>query len=272
MKVFTTILVVFSWSAHAHIKLLSPSNWQKTDAYGTPNKLSPCGEAGVATNAVTEVEVGSQLAVQWSEPINHPGHFRISIADDRNKLVDPKSVEINNDCISADVDAGLPTTLRDNLFPHGPAANGKVWNEIITVPNTPCNNCTLQVMQFMSQHPPNCFYHQCATLRIVARDAGTPAVDAGPVDAGIKDAGLAPFDAGLPDDAGAVANDAGVKDPAMNVDAGLPFELDAGQVTAADGGRNPVVQGSGCTTSSSGSFAALLASALLLLVRRRASL
>jgi hypothetical protein len=53
----------------------------------------------------------------------------------------------------------------------------------VTLPsNVTCEKCTLQVIEFMSDHPLNnpggCFYHHCADIAIGV-DAGTPPDDGG---------------------------------------------------------------------------------------------
>lgn len=209
MRALVAACVVVASSAFAHIKLLDPPSFQVTDAYGSPNKSEPCGGPGTATNAVTTVMAGSQLTVTWSEPILHPGHFRLGIATDPSAFVTPTAVlnNGNSNCASAPIEStpAYPTIV-DGLFPHTSASPTGQWTTSITVPMMSCDNCTLQVMQFMSSHAPPCFYFQCAKLRIVM-----PA-DAGADDAGVVDAGVT--DTGAPD-AGSRSTDAGVEPPAM---------------------------------------------------------
>lgn len=240
------LLGLFATPAFAHILLEAPANFQVVDAYGSPNKAEPCGGAGTATNAVTTVTAGDQLTVTWTEPILHPGHFRIGIAANPADFVTPTPVLSNggSNCQSAPIDANPSAPiLVDGLYPHTTAAPNNRWTTTVTVPNTPCENCTLQLMQFMSAHAPPCFYYQCAKLRIVARDAGTLAMDAG------VDAGLGPVDAGV--DAGVSALDAGQ-------------EADAG---VHDHGHTPdPATGCGCTSAPAGALALLLLGSL---ARRR---
>jgi hypothetical protein len=176
--------------AFGHIKLTSPGNFQVTDLYGGPNKDEPCGGNGVPTGVVTEVIAGSQLTVSWTEPIPHPGYFRIGIARSDADFRTPTAVVMNNDCKSAPKESPVAyPTLVDGLFQHSSAMGP--YTTTVTVPMMSCANCKLQVMQFMSSHAPPCFYYQCAVLRIVMPvDAGQPVVDAGVVDAGVmSDAG-----------------------------------------------------------------------------------
>ncbi len=182
---------VLALPAFGHIKLASPGNFQATGTYGDPNKDEPCGGSGVATGVITEVLAGSQLTVRWTEPIPHPGYFRIGIARSEADFVTPTPVLTNGgrNCASAPIQSPVAyPTLVDGLFPH--TSTQGPYQTTVTVPMMSCANCTLQVMQFMSAHAPSCFYFQCAKLRIVMPDAGQPMVDAG-VDAGTSvDAGV----------------------------------------------------------------------------------
>lgn len=158
--------------AAAHIKLSSPTNVMVTDVYGSPNKAEPCGGAGTPSNVVTTVTAGTQLTVRWTEPIYHPGHFRLALAANSADFVTPTPVVETNDCKSAPIQSS-PTApvLVDGLYP-AHSSTETTHEYTITVPSTPCANCTLQLMQFMSSHAPPCFYYQCAALKIVAPDAG----------------------------------------------------------------------------------------------------
>jgi hypothetical protein len=293
MKKMACVALIVSSVASAHIKMTTPASWQVTGPLGDPQKLAPCGDPGTATNAVTTVEAGSQLTVQWTETIGHPGHFRISIAENRSLLIDPVATVTANDCKSAVIQNPVVSpTLLDGLYPHATGAMGHVYTQTITVPSTPCNNCTLQLLQFMSSHPPDCFYHQCANLKIVARDAGVGVPDAGAKDSGVADAGPRDsgvvgtqdsgvlFDAGSSYDAGTGVDDAGAtldsgteaQDAGMNADSGTapidnnpfvdPFRRDAGTGTNNPGGQ-------GCSCNSSFDFAVLGLVAAFVVLRRK---
>ena len=66
--------------------------------------------------------------------------------------------------------------LRNGLFVHTarPAA-GSFFETDIKLPNINCDNCTLQVLQFMEEHGLNkegeFSYHHCADLKITANPA-----------------------------------------------------------------------------------------------------
>ena len=163
--------------AYAHIALDYPT------ARATAQKSSPCGPAGsVRGDVVTELVAGETVTVTWRETVNHPGHFRISSDDDgQDDFVEPASF--------TDFYTG-PSVLYDDIAD----SNGGVNNFDIVVPETPCDNCTLQVVQVMTDKAPygdgNDLYYQCADIRIIAAGTGDDmgiadmGNDAGDVDMG----------------------------------------------------------------------------------------
>jgi hypothetical protein len=180
-------VLLLSRPAHAHFKLTAPPDWLVTNDDGDPQKLSPCGTtAGTRSNMVTPVTAGSKLKVQWRETVGHPGHYRIAIAANRAQLVDPMAVVMMNDCKSAAIqNPPVAPVIADGLFPKTAGAAGRMYEHEITVPNMTCDRCTLQVLQFMSQHEPGCFYYHCADIQITAAgaaDGGATPADAGPRD------------------------------------------------------------------------------------------
>ncbi len=73
-----------------------------------------------------------------------------------------------------------PPVLVDGLWSHDDHVL-HAFETDVTIPNINCKACTLQVIQFMEQHPVNnpgqFTYHHCAVLHITA-DPAQP-VDAG---------------------------------------------------------------------------------------------
>src|SRR5262245_1343910 len=104
-------------TARAHIKLLKPAAWITTDATGNPQKAGPCGTTtpgDAATNTVTTFMAGEEITVEWSETVDHPGHFRIALAKDRADLKDPDLKPAAGTC---DYPAGsVPTEPHDNVL------------------------------------------------------------------------------------------------------------------------------------------------------------
>jgi hypothetical protein len=159
--------------ARAHITLLEPASWVVENGTGDPQKTGPCGGNGTPTGAITEYQAGETITVRWRETIAHPGHFRISFAENRRDFVDPLvTSNANQISISAAImDPPVLPVLKDNISPRASVSGaGTEFSEQITLPDEPCEKCTLQVIQFMAEHAPGYFYYHCADIRILAAD------------------------------------------------------------------------------------------------------
>jgi hypothetical protein len=130
--------------ALAHARLVAPPP-RTTTILKTP----PCGGIARTSTPVT-LTAGEPLQVDWVETIDHPGHYELAISP-------------------AD-DLGF-VTLLGNIpdFSFASGATERAYSTTIQVPSTPCDACTLQLIQFMSDHPPGSqYYYSCADIRIVA--------------------------------------------------------------------------------------------------------
>jgi MYXO-CTERM domain-containing protein len=178
--------------AEAHFKLQSPPAWMSQDIGGSPQKLGPCGDeddgtaAATPTGIVTAYQVGDTVTITITETIFHPGHYRIALAvNDRSELPPEPVVDAGGGypCFSAAIESSpVFPVLADNVFPHTAPLSGPQTTTIKLPSNVTCAHCTLQIIEFMSDHglnkPGGCFYHHCADLA-VGVDAGTPPPDAG---------------------------------------------------------------------------------------------
>jgi hypothetical protein len=160
---FVALCLLVATSAFAHEHLDEPAN-----RYDDQKGGEPCGMGGALDNRTTRVtayEPGATITVRWTEEVDHVGSFRIAF--------DPDGADqsVFNQHVLA--------TLDD---PSG--TGGKQWSQDVTLPNTPCENCTLQVEQIMTTSPfptSTQTYHQCADIALRAggggfqADAGIPA-------------------------------------------------------------------------------------------------
>jgi uncharacterized protein (TIGR03382 family) len=142
--------------AHAHAVLLDPPPRD-------PNQIKtfPCGGAGptaAASAQRTSYAAGSTITVEFSEFVQHPGYFRIAFSPN-----------------------GLDGFDQHVLVPMIADTNGSHYSVQVTLPNTPCDSCSLQLIQCMDGSLPpvaSCSnYYSCADL-VLTGAAGTP--DAGP--------------------------------------------------------------------------------------------
>ena len=165
--------------AEAHFNLVAPENVVVQDALGTPQKTPPCGGAGTPSNAVTTVLTGSMLTVTINETIFHPGHYRIAIAQNAGMLPpEPIVTPAPGDaCDSTTIDPApqLPV-LADGVFLHTTPFGAPQTTQIQLPPGYTCDNCVVQVLEYMSNHAAPCFYYHCATVTI--SDTAPPPVDA----------------------------------------------------------------------------------------------
>ena len=129
--------------AAAHIRMDFPIGRYGDDF----QKQGPCG-AGAddpRSGNINTFEPGATVTVRWSETIDHVGFFRVAFdVDGSDDFEDPANeLARTDDGING---AGLERTLE------------------IVLPDTECDNCTVQLIQDMSGG----FYYQCADLVIKA--------------------------------------------------------------------------------------------------------
>jgi len=179
------IALLMSGSSQAHFELLEPSASLVQDRLGDPQKLAPCGgtsaNPGTPTNIVNPVRGGDMLHVKLRETIFHPGHYRIALARSQAELPPDPEVTTRDTpkgrwSVSAKIADAKPPILADGLFAHTQkAAPDTFWETDVRVPNINCDNCILQLVQFMSEHGHNkdgdYSYHHCAVLKITANPA-----------------------------------------------------------------------------------------------------
>ena len=174
-----SLALLASSPARAHFTLQSPPASLEQSQYGDPQKAPPCGDdgGGKPTGAVTAYQAGDMITITIDETIYHPGHYRIAIApNDISELPAEPIVtpDDKSDCGSAPIQSpAVYPVLADGVFLHD-APFGEPQSIDIPVPEgVSCTNCTLQIIQFMSNHglnvPGGCYYHHCA---IISLDGG----------------------------------------------------------------------------------------------------
>lgn len=276
--------------AQAHFTLMSPAAVYEQNAVGDPQKAPPCGDDGsaVATGDITTYQAGETITVTIDETVYHPGHYRIALAvNDPSELPEePPVTPGTTACGSAPIDPNPQfPVLADGVFEHQSQLDGPQSIDITLPDDISCTNCTLQIIQFMSNHglnnPGGCYYHHCATIAIEGASADTGnGDDTGPsMTGGASMTGTPPGDdssSGAGDDAlGSTSapadDDAGSGSGGAMVSTGPGPATDAGFTGEGSGDD----KGCGCTTSAGdrggmlGLFAILLGLGAL---RRRAAL
>jgi len=171
------LVVLVARTGAAHFVLQSPASWRVQDADGNPQKTGPCGDEGTAapSGVVTAFAPGDTVTIAIDETIFHPGHYRVALAvADRSELpAEPPVTPGDTACGSVPV--AMPPTfpvLADGVLPHTAPFPGPRFIQVTLPSDVACARCTLQVLEFMSDHPAPCFYHHCADISIAARGAG----------------------------------------------------------------------------------------------------
>lgn len=176
-------------TAAAHFHLDAPDSWAEQNTSGSPQKSGPCGETdsptvasqAKPTNKVTAYKPGDTVVVKLTETVTHPGYYRVALAkNDRSELPPDPDVTPGGgmDCGTAKTEA-TPTfpVLVDNALQHTTALSGQQTIMVKLPSDVSCTNCTLQIIEFMSNHnknnPGGCFYHHCANISIQGDATGT---------------------------------------------------------------------------------------------------
>src|ERR1051326_5653449 len=169
-------------SVEAHVRITSPTPRTVTDL-----KVRHCGggTTGSARANVQTFSPGATIHLTWDMYIAHPGWFRISFNPNGDTFRIPPGD-------AAGQPAGYPTEdLTGMLDPDGLGSTiiadripTTVLSRDIVLPTAECNNCTLQLIEMMTDKPPyttdtasNDIYFACVDLVI---SATAPMVDAGP--------------------------------------------------------------------------------------------
>jgi hypothetical protein len=121
-------------------------------------KTGPCGPYAPGTGVRTTLTAGQQLTFNWTETIDHPGYYRIAFS--------PDGVNGFDQNVLAPTGTNTPDIQNAATLPHN-------YSRVITVPNTPCTSCSLQLIQYMTEANPPTLYFSCADIQIVA-PGGTP--------------------------------------------------------------------------------------------------
>lgn len=161
---------------------------------GGSEKIPHCGDRPRGTPNV--FRPGQTITVRWRETIPHPGHYRIAF--------NPNGATFGLPPTPDQTTQGIDPQVLIDLIPDKPG-NG-TYTQDITFPDIECDNCTLQVIQLMTDKPPysinypndpnaNDIYFHCADI-VLSRNSP----DAAP--AGTPDASPTPTPTPTPDSGG----------------------------------------------------------------------
>jgi hypothetical protein len=153
------VVAGFSFSAAAHFELDAPTKRHDGDNH---NKAEPCGSdvnARAEAARVSSFVAGTTVTLRWRETIGHSGSWRISLDVEGSDSADFQNPE------------NVLLTLDDPSGSDGNVGNGNEWEATVSMPGTPCANCTIQIQQIMttsSDPAPGQIYSECADIVLLA--------------------------------------------------------------------------------------------------------
>jgi hypothetical protein len=277
---FALLVVALPASSRAHFVLDAPACWMSQDSLGEPEQLGPCGDegGGTPTGIVTAFQTGQMISVTLHETVFHPGHYRIALAvNDRSELpAEPQVTPGNTACGTVPIqNPPLFPVLADGVFAHSSPFSGPQSIQIRLPDNVTCSKCTLQILEFMSEHSAPCFYHHCADISVqsVSGMGGGAGTGTGGAGASAGASGGAGASAGASGSAGASAGASG----SAGASAGASGSAGASAGTSGSTGGSAPMAGSsgGCALTRANSAAppptlvGLIVLVVMLRARRR---
>jgi MYXO-CTERM domain-containing protein len=257
-------VLAFVGQARAHFRLEAPPAMTEQNALGDPQKIPPCGHSDpTLTGIVTTFAPGETITITIDETIYHPGHYRVVLAvEDPSELPDAPAVTPGaTACGSTTIDdPPVFPVLADGELEHS-SPFGEPQSFQVTLPeDVECDDCTLQIMQFMSDHAAPCYYYHCATIAITS----DPSMTSDGTNGSTGD------DSATTDDSGPSTTSAGGSESATT-EGGTTSDTVATDTDAAQ--ESDGDDGCGCSTRESGAPRSLLILFVLpaLGLRRRAA-
>ncbi len=148
----SSLLSTNSAFAHTRWKLGSTLSPPRNNSTGL--KTAPCG--GVARSAsLKNYSPGQSIPVEFEETINHPGRFEIRILGPQDQPISGFTEPL--------------LTIQDTQNTQVSNGINHQYTAQVPLPNITCIDCTLQLIQVMTENPaaPS-FYYSCSDISVGA--------------------------------------------------------------------------------------------------------
>ena len=106
------------------------------------------------------------------------------------------------------------------MLPHDAPFNGPQTFDVTLPDGVTCDNCTLQIIQYMSSHAAPCFYYHCAALEIQAEPVMTTSSSSSSTSSGTGGTSGTGGDDTTSSGAGASSGSSNNNGPSLNDDGG----------------------------------------------------
>lgn len=171
LRFLAAAFVLVPGVAHAHITLNDPPARNPA----ADLKEGPCGLGAGDTRTtdpekITTYTAGEEITIQFTETVQHDSHYRVQLSKTGDAgFVDPTSYD--------DRDLGPNDLLQSEDDPAPGGFDPEEHTIMVTLPDEPCEECTLQLIQVMTDKPPftaggDDIYYQCADIVILPGEGG----------------------------------------------------------------------------------------------------
>ena len=136
------------------------------------NVDNPCGAPPASDPAMRSVfSAGQELEIVFEETVDHPSKYQIAFSPDDTD---------NFSVILMDEDNIFNDDLRPQDLPNKQDVDGsvndrtrdpRIYKFTVTLPDTPCERCSLRLIQRMYDQSPPANYFSCADIRLVPADS-----------------------------------------------------------------------------------------------------
>lgn len=180
------VLGLCTGSAHAHFAVDLDDTHVSRHGPGEI-KNAPCGRPDSERGETVHTYApGQTIDVSWIEYVGHPGYYRIAFDNDGDDdFRNPASIApAGRACAVGEPNCGdgdfynNATVLIDDYGRHDDTPSGKRYTAQVTLPDVECENCTLQIIQVMTEQAKSPYdpsaedaddlYYQCVDMRLQA--------------------------------------------------------------------------------------------------------
>jgi len=179
-----------SW---AHVDLLSPP--PRRGGLGNAYLDSaPCGQRdpGRTSDAVSVFRPGETISVSWDAYVQHPSYFRLSFDLDGDDSFSDRAATPADP--ARDDPSRLPQAAGELILDYvrDPGGDLSHVERSVTLPSEPCEECTLQLLQFIYDLPlDEATYYQCADVVLEGEPIALSPMEPADVAAGSSEQGCA---------------------------------------------------------------------------------
>jgi MYXO-CTERM domain-containing protein len=158
--------------AHAHITLTDPpARHPPADQKDGPCGTGPGDSRTTDPQKITEYTAGETITIEFTETIQHASTYRVMLSRTGDSgFINPTSFEDTTlDEASGELADGI-----EDLTPLSPPNTPEDHTIEVTLPDEPCEECTLQLIQLMREgaFDADSIYYQCADIVILPGAGG----------------------------------------------------------------------------------------------------